>query len=787
MLELQRLLTRSPSSLPRRALVDVGAILRHAGESGASSPLPILLDAVRRSSRDVLFVVAPPSIPGIVDMDMLDLAEHVLVAARVAYIRSTAMSLAGMLRTSALPCDSVGVVTAGIEARHYELHVLDRVRSLLDAATGCVWTLDSVRAQLGEPATIVQLAAVMGAEPGERPPSGWAQRHREIVLTAITSRAPLPDGTPPMIVQTFAQRGARVLELQGTSGGLSVTATPLDPWLLAIPAASSTTYAVARVERIDEAFVLREVQLESQGVRASASGEANVKALLARTVASSPDRWFIPRALDLCAAMIDAGISLPTLVVDPALTAFSFNPSAPIDLPGVAPTSAVLPGRVRAWASDLTRETPAPASFGAFLDVLPDIDRELDHAAAQLGVQNLVEADLAKTLPVLARVERMGAWVGQPVGPGSWGALRGQIEQELVVAERHAQSLPGMVDVYRASADDLLYVLKVQIGKRLPSPHWHKSLASAQEFERFVERGDPDAAAADTARRLGRPGGILSWVRELEGASRLRGRSVPQSTGRWAYRDRPVQNVPKRSTYGRTIRTGLYGPPGEVLVSADQNGFEVRLLADLSRDSVLLHAAQQDDIHGALASLLSTPAKTVTRKQSKAAMLAIMYGQGRDAFWRARADMTIADAMDIYDRVVAQLAGVVAYQGRVEAAFRANGFVRTPGGWRVYPDARAISAAGSKRSVFNRVVQGLGADIQRWVLRRLAYVLPAAARIVTQAHDAIVVACPLPMALHVEGLLVTAMTTDVMANSGLLSVPVRLVAKVRMGVDWGDS
>jgi len=45
-----------------------------------------------------------------------------------------------------------------------------------------------------------------------------------------------------------------------------------------------------------------------------------------------------------------------------------------------------------------------------------------------------------------------------------------------------------------------------------------------------------------------------------------------------------------------------------------------------------------------------------------------------------------------------------------------------------------MSTEGTKRSVFNRVVQGLGADIQRWVLRRLAIVLPYGARVVSQTH-----------------------------------------------------
>ena len=90
---------------------------------------------------------------------------------------------------------------------------------------------------------------------------------------------------------------------------------------------------------------------------------------------------------------------------------------------------------------------------------------------------------------------------------------------------------------------------------------------------------------------------------------------------------------------------GITGPPGEILLSADQDGFEVRLLADLSRDPLLLAASQHRDIHAELAKQFSGT-MTVSRAQSKLGMLALMYGQKRDDFWRSRADMRIADATE---------------------------------------------------------------------------------------------------------------------------------------------
>lgn len=555
---------------------------------------------------------------------------------------------------------------------------------------------------------------------------------------------------------------------------------------LARGVATDTVYVTARAERgADGTFKFNEIGIDIGGHVQRAHGEDAAVALLERTVAAHPMRWFAPRALDLLAAMVDANLPLPSAIVDPAIVAYAIRPGVEkVDLPEVAPMAAVLPGAVRAWASDMTRATPAPRSLGFLLDVLPDLDAELRRTSSEAGIADLVETDLALTLPVLARIERAGAWVDTP---GSWGALRVDVEQRAITYEAVAKALAGINDVYSDSLKVLCAAVKKKHGtKAIPAPYWHPSLNAKEELARLVHLRVPEAIAVKEARRLG--GTVLRRVRCLEHAAggRLRGMSVPQSSGRWALRDVDLQNIQRRGAEGKTIRSGMRGPPGEVLVGADQNGFDVRLLADLSGDAELLAAAANKDVHGAIATRLSSIAGVaVSREQAKRAVIAIMYGQGKDGFFRKEAAIPIAAAQSLYSHTESLLTGVATWRRQVHFALNKNRHARTRSGWILLPET-SRNLPAQRRSVFNGLVQGLGADIQRWVLRRLAQVLPPEARIVTQTHDDIVIACPLPMAIHVEELLVTAMTHDVMTMTRLLQRGVPLVAIPKRGVTWGD-
>jgi DNA polymerase-1 len=62
------------------------------------------------------------------------------------------------------------------------------------------------------------------------------------------------------------------------------------------------------------------------------------------------------------------------------------------------------------------------------------------------------------------------------------------------------------------------------------------------------------------------------------------------ATGRLSSSDPNLQNIPVRTARGEVIRRGFVPGPGRRLVVADYSQIELRLLADLSEDPVLIQA-----------------------------------------------------------------------------------------------------------------------------------------------------------------------------------------------------
>ncbi|MFN3689939.1 MAG: DNA polymerase I, partial [Fimbriimonadales bacterium] len=103
------------------------------------------------------------------------------------------------------------------------------------------------------------------------------------------------------------------------------------------------------------------------------------------------------------------------------------------------------------------------------------------------------------------------------------------------------------------------------------------------------------------------------------------------ATGRLSSSEPNLQNIPIRTEIGREIRRAFIADPNYLLLSLDYSQIELRILAHMSQDPMLLQAFEHgEDIHTATASILfGLPPEqidTELRRRAKTVNYAVLYG-----------------------------------------------------------------------------------------------------------------------------------------------------------------
>ncbi|MEN9581816.1 MAG: hypothetical protein RJA70_4825, partial [Pseudomonadota bacterium] len=129
-------------------------------------------------------------------------------------------------------------------------------------------------------------------------------------------------------------------------------------------------------------------------------------------------------------------------------------------------------------------------------------------------------------------------------------------------------------------------------------------------------------------------------ISKRTGRLHTRWRQEVAATGRLSSTDPNLQNIPIRSELGRSIRGAFIAPAGFQIVSADYSQVELRVLAHLSQDPVLLEAfGSGQDIHLRTAmEIFEVDAEDVDvelRRRAKAVNFGVIYGQGDSALGKS--------------------------------------------------------------------------------------------------------------------------------------------------------
>jgi DNA polymerase-1 len=262
-------------------------------------------------------------------------------------------------------------------------------------------------------------------------------------------------------------------------------------------------------------------------------------------------------------------------------------------------------------------------------------------------------------------------------------------------------------------------------------------------------------------------------------------------TGRLASNDPNLQNIPIRTPEGRRVREAFVAPPGHVIVSADYSQIELRIMAHLSADANLLRAfADGVDVHRATASeVFSVPVTDVSseqRRYAKTINFGLIYGMG--VFGLASSlGIEQKAARDYIDKYFARFAGVKRYMDDTRAQAKAQGYVETVFGRRLWlPEINSGNGprrAGAERQAINAPMQGTAADLIKLAMVAVQKTLhdeARATRMVMQVHDELVFEVP-------ESELDWAKEAVPRLMAGVAELSVPLLAEVGVGPNWDQA
>jgi DNA polymerase-1 len=260
------------------------------------------------------------------------------------------------------------------------------------------------------------------------------------------------------------------------------------------------------------------------------------------------------------------------------------------------------------------------------------------------------------------------------------------------------------------------------------------------------------------------------------------------ATGRLSSTNPNLQNIPIRSESGRKIREAFIAPQGRLLVAADYSQIELRILAHLSRDPVLIQAFANDkDIHTQTASavygIFPEMVTPEMRRAAKTINFGLMYGMGPVNLSK-QLGVSFSEARNFIESYFGQFPSIRKYMDDTIQNARDCGYAETLLGRRRYlPEINSTNRnirEGAERTAINTPVQGTAADIIKLAMVRVHPSLNnwPGTRMLLQVHDELVFETPEDRAEDFAQ-----WVKREMADAYQLKVPLKVDAGI--GKHWG--
>ncbi len=277
------------------------------------------------------------------------------------------------------------------------------------------------------------------------------------------------------------------------------------------------------------------------------------------------------------------------------------------------------------------------------------------------------------------------------------------------------------------------------------------------------------------------------------------------ATGRLSSSNPNLQNIPIRTEFSRQIRQAFIPQEGWLLVAADYSQIELRILAHLSQEPVLIDAYRHNrDVHSVTAKLLFEKDNITSeeRRLGKIINFGVIYGMGAQRFSRESGFKTEIGKQFI-DKYRQEYAQVFKYLEGVKKQAIALGYVNTILGRRRYinlisdrlkelkgisPEAIALDSLDMSyidvqtlRAAANSPIQGSSADIIKIAMIELDRILQDyQARLLLQVHDELVLEVPPEEWSELQPII-----KSTMEDAVKLSIP--LAVDISAGKNWMEA
>ena len=223
-------------------------------------------------------------------------------------------------------------------------------------------------------------------------------------------------------------------------------------------------------------------------------------------------------------------------------------------------------------------------------------------------------------------------------------------------------------------------------------------------------------------------------------------------TGRISSLEPNLQNIPVRRPEGKKLRKFFVAKEGYTLCDADYSQIELRVLAHIADDPIMLGAFESGvDIHTVTAAqVFDMPTDMVTplmRSRAKAVNFGIVYGIGAHSLSKD-IGVSFKEAQQYIRGYLNTYKGVDKYMQETIEQAKETGYVKTLFGRRRYlpelANSNAMMRSFGERVARNAPIQGTAADIIKIAMIRVSNRLKAEgldAKLILQVHDELIVEC----------------------------------------------